>query len=923
MSKRTLSLLLCFVMVLSVMAVVPVKAVTYLQTQLKVIPDKTTVNSGDVINYTVIMGPVSDMGSMQMVLDIPEGLTYVPESGRLADDLVTTLGFDVADWTEVSLMINGGASAADYTSNSNTVLGYFQCKVDDNFVGTAVVGLTELEFYSCQTWEEHTERFNVVATEVTVGTPQETVPEIANEIWFAGAVVNAEKPYIIQPMKTDWPDQANADACIASSSQTLGPNQKVLAKFDAATGTLTFLSGYRLESMDGMTEPEGGWGTHTQIQPKADTKTKYGILANGDLTIDLNGYINGFYIDWTGGIKDTNIRGIEVNGDLTIKDSVGTGYFRIVANSANNTVSGSTEVYTTYGLKATGDVNLEGGQLYIYERLHDSTVNPEVGATFIHADGNINLTGAGLKFRAWKEACDGDADDWVITHFNKTPIYDENAYKVAYQPTLDVYNILGYTMESTTNNINNMTYTPIKQLKNATEVVYSGQILNSEKPYLFIDYNDFAGGFGGSYRRVTSSASPSAGSDKILLAVFDAETATLTYKYGFEKITKSGSPYSEVDTGRVVPVYDESDAKYYGIKANGSLTIDLGTYNNAIKFNWNDLGSNMNVIDVAGHLTIKGNGGHLGIHAAPGTDAANDSDPHKYSGAHHTNGIRTDGDVTIEGGEVYIYARPYTTSADETTTFVNAGGSIVLSGGKLRLRGFRAMQTKAVLTNSTPVLDGSYITENNTNESLDAGDGIGLGFVYPEEGDGNLWNKTYIPKYTVSFEENGAGTAINDLTVAYGEKIDFSEYIPRKVNATFAGWYSDAELTNKVTNMEIYADTTVYAKWEPSTADYYITLNGGETVQTGTNVVEIKFSKTPPTTNESVVIIVSVYEKSTVGGKKVERLKECKSVTKQISELTQPVQINVDANAQDAVDVFIWKDGKTLKVVQEQFTFGR
>ena len=169
MNKRITSLLLCLVMIVSLLVTaVPALAAPIESTQLKVIPDKTKASPGDIITYTIVMGPVSDMGSMQMVLDIPTGLTYVENSTTLAANLKTTLGFDLLDWTEVSKMINGGASAADYESATDTELAKFQCKVDDGATGSLEVGLTNLEFGSCQTFEYHTDRFSVAKTPVTI-----------------------------------------------------------------------------------------------------------------------------------------------------------------------------------------------------------------------------------------------------------------------------------------------------------------------------------------------------------------------------------------------------------------------------------------------------------------------------------------------------------------------------------------------------------------------------------------------------------------------------------------------------------------------------------------------------------------------------------------------------------------------------------
>ena len=173
MNKRITSLILCFVMVFAMLAAA-VPALAAGSVDLKVTADKTEASPGDTITFTITLGPVSDMGSMQMDLVIPEGLTYVANSGKLADGLKETLGFDAADWTDATInvegknRINGGASAADYSSDKDTVLATFQCTVNDDASGTLEVGLDNLEFYSCQTWEDHTAEYQVIKASVKV-----------------------------------------------------------------------------------------------------------------------------------------------------------------------------------------------------------------------------------------------------------------------------------------------------------------------------------------------------------------------------------------------------------------------------------------------------------------------------------------------------------------------------------------------------------------------------------------------------------------------------------------------------------------------------------------------------------------------------------------------------------------------------------
>ena len=101
MKRKVTSLLLCFIMLFSVMSVaVPAYAAPVTSTALTVSADKTTAAPGDEITYTITMGPVSDLGSIQMVLDIPAGLTYVAGSRSLATGLKATLGFDDIAFTE-------------------------------------------------------------------------------------------------------------------------------------------------------------------------------------------------------------------------------------------------------------------------------------------------------------------------------------------------------------------------------------------------------------------------------------------------------------------------------------------------------------------------------------------------------------------------------------------------------------------------------------------------------------------------------------------------------------------------------------------------------------------------------------------------------------------------------------------------------
>ena len=69
-----------------------------------------------------------------------------------------------------------------------------------------------------------------------------------------------------------------------------------------------------------------------------------------------------------------------------------------------------------------------------------------------------------------------------------------------------------------------------------------------------------------------------------------------------------------------------------------------------------------------------------------------------------------------------------------------------------------------------------------------------------------------VSTYTLTFDTNG-GSAMDKITKDSGTTIDLAAYKPTRAGYTFAGWFSDKELTKAVTSVKLTANTTVYAKW--------------------------------------------------------------------------------------------------------------
>ena len=66
--------------------------------------------------------------------------------------------------------------------------------------------------------------------------------------------------------------------------------------------------------------------------------------------------------------------------------------------------------------------------------------------------------------------------------------------------------------------------------------------------------------------------------------------------------------------------------------------------------------------------------------------------------------------------------------------------------------------------------------------------------------------------YTLNFETNG-GTKISDINKENGTDIDLVNYRPTLEGYEFDGWYSDKELTKKITSIKLTKNTTIFAKW--------------------------------------------------------------------------------------------------------------
>lgn len=73
---------------------------------------------------------------------------------------------------------------------------------------------------------------------------------------------------------------------------------------------------------------------------------------------------------------------------------------------------------------------------------------------------------------------------------------------------------------------------------------------------------------------------------------------------------------------------------------------------------------------------------------------------------------------------------------------------------------------------------------------------------------------------TLRFETNG-GSKITPVRKSAGTVVDLAAYRPTRSGYSFAGWYADQALTEKVTSVKLVGSMTVYAAWQKSSASAF------------------------------------------------------------------------------------------------------
>ena len=238
---------------------------------------------------------------------------------------------------------------------------------------------------------------SVLATGITVSAADGetgTEPVTATEVWYCGAKLDATNKYLMTGSISY--DEASVKACSESSGSGL-TKEKLLAEFDAKTGTLTFKGDRNIIASN--------WNPGVylkQIDTNGDNNTSdekyYGIYAKGNLTIELGSYVNLLYLARQQP-TDYGQEGIHVEGDLIVNGNEN-GMLRVTANPAGKNNGG----LLSYGVNVTGTVTLNGGIIDVYETTWNmgSGFYLDQNYTKLIKANDVKLNGGSLYLRARK-----------------------------------------------------------------------------------------------------------------------------------------------------------------------------------------------------------------------------------------------------------------------------------------------------------------------------------------------------------------------------------------------------------------------------------------------------------------------------------------------------------------------------------------
>lgn len=234
-------------------------------------------------------------------------------------------------------------------------------------------------------------------------------------------------------------------------------------------------------------------------------------------------------------------------------------------------------------------------------------------------------------------------------------------------------------------------------------------------------------------------------------------------------------------------------------------------------------------------------------------------------------------------------------SADIVTTITSLKNCIVkldANGGKA-VNAITVKEGEAVA--SLPDTTREGFTFDGWYTAADGGDKVTS--LENVTDDTTLYAHWVANTYTLTFDSQG-GDAIDAITSSAVDEIK-SLPAPNRENYLFEGWYTAADGGEKVTNLTLVKDTTLYAHWK--SVHYTITFDaqGGSPVNPIVADVGNLFTAMPTTTRENYVFDGWYTEPS--GGVRVTQIEDGKDVTLYAHWSEATYVLTFDTQGADAV----------------------
>lgn len=218
MKKRIIAFFLCVALILGVFPINIYATENSAGTgRYTITSDKTTVNRGDTITFTITLQQKGLLGGYQAFVSIPDGLTLITGTFKAPEDLRTTLKMDNLSTDETPKMQTnayGSQLSNSYSGEESIILATFQCYVDaDAEYKDVEVTLTEATIQN-EIGDEKT----VTVTPVTLTIEQIQVP--ATEISLSKTKIELTEGQDETIIATVLPEDTTDKTVVWSSDNT-------------------------------------------------------------------------------------------------------------------------------------------------------------------------------------------------------------------------------------------------------------------------------------------------------------------------------------------------------------------------------------------------------------------------------------------------------------------------------------------------------------------------------------------------------------------------------------------------------------------------------------------------------------------------------------------------------------------------------